>query len=389
MSSDEFKDIAPYQDEMFRPKVAELIKEPGFRHAVQYIMPDVDFEAFTDKLLSIKTSEDFQKIMMYPILELLEKKTTAGITVGGLFNLDETESYTFITNHRDIVLDASFLNLTFLRAGRPTTEIAIGDNLLIYDWIDNLVRLNKSFIVRRNLKLTEALQAARHLSAYIQFCINSKKASVWIAQREGRAKDSNDVTQESLIKMFGLSGEGQMRENIESVNLLPVSISYEFDPNDYLKVREFLLKRRDPNFRKSQHDDLFSMETGLLSYKGRIHYEFGRCISPALRSLPAEMEKGEFIHTACSLIDSAIHRGYRIYPINYIAYDIVHGSHRYEEMYTEEDVAKVKEYAERQLARIEEPDITAEECGFMYHTFMTMYANPLINKLKQEQTVKV
>ena len=165
MSLDEFKDIAPYQDQMFRPKLAELVKEPGFKHAVQFIMPDIDFEEFCKNLLSVNNSEEFQKKMVYPILELLENKTSDGVTVGGLSNLDENESYTFITNHRDIVLDASFLNLSFLRAGRKTTEIAIGDNLLIYDWIDNLVRLNKSFIVRRNLKLTEALQAARHLSA--------------------------------------------------------------------------------------------------------------------------------------------------------------------------------------------------------------------------------
>lgn len=384
MSLDEFKDIAPYQDQMFRPKLAELVKEPGFKHAVQFIMPDIDFEEFCKNLLSVNNSEEFQKKMVYPILELLENKTSDGVTVGGLSNLDENESYTFITNHRDIVLDASFLNLSFLRAGRKTTEIAIGDNLLIYDWIDNLVRLNKSFIVRRNLKLTEALHAARHLSAYIQFCINTKKESVWIAQREGRAKDSNDLTQESLIKMLGLSGSGDMRQNIESVNLLPVSISYEFDPNDYLKIREFLLKRRDASFKKSQHDDLFSMETGLLSYKGRIHYEFGSCITPELRNLPSDTDNKEFINKACVLIDNSIHSGYRIYPINYIAYDIIHKSDRFVDMYNDKDYATVMDYANRQLARIEEPGITEDEREFMHATFMRMYANPLINKLKKE-----
>jgi len=386
MSSDEFKDIAPYQDEIFRSKVAELIKEPDFRHAVEYVMPDVDFDEFSRKLLTINNSDDFQKIVMLPFLELLESKTTSGLTVGGLENLSDSESYTFITNHRDIVLDASFLNLNFLRAGRETTEIAIGDNLLIYDWIDNLVRLNKSFIVRRNLKLSEALHAARHLSAYIQFCINSKHESLWIAQREGRAKDSNDLTQESLIKMLGLSGTKSMRENIEAVNLLPASISYELDPNDFLKVREFLLRRRDPNFKKTQRDDLFSMETGMLGYKGRVHYQFGECISDKLHALPQDMPKTEFIHTVCCLIDKAIHLGYKIYPINYIAYDIIYGTNEFKDKYTRDEVERLDEYVSRQLNKIDVADITSEEHEFMYKTFMCMYANPLVNKLKAEKS---
>lgn len=370
---------------MFRPKVAELIKEPDFRHAVEYVMRGVDFDDFSKKLLTIKNSDDFQKIVMLPFLEKLEKETTSGLTVGGLENLDKNESYTFITNHRDIVLDASFLNLSFLRAGRKTTEIAIGDNLLIYDWIDNLVRLNKSFIVRRNLKLTEALQAARHLSAYIQFCINKKHESLWIAQREGRAKDSNDRTQESLIKMLGLSGEGSMRENIEAVNLLPAAISYEFDPNDFLKVREFLLRRRDPNFKKSQRDDLFSMETGMLGYKGHMHYQFGKCITPELRALPADMDKSEFIQHACYLIDRSIHLGYMIFPINYIAYDIINSTDRFVDRYTEEDLRKALEYCDAQLAKVDVENITAEEYEFMRRKFMEMYANPLINKIKASE----
>lgn len=385
MSLDEFKDIAPYQDEMFKPKVAELIKEPGFRHAVEYVNKGVDFDSFCNQLLTINNADDFQRIVMLPFLEKLEKGTTSGLTAGGLENLDENKSYTFITNHRDIVLDASFLNLIFLRHKMKTTEIAIGDNLLIYDWIDNLVRLNKSFIVRRNLKLTEALAAARHLSAYIQFCINKKHESVWIAQREGRAKDSNDITQESLIKMLGLTGEGTMRENIEKINLLPVSISYEFDPNDYLKVREFLNKRRNPDFKKSKQDDLFSMETGMLKFKGRIHYQFGKCISELLEELPAEMDKSHFIQAACTLIDHTIHKGYRIYPINYIAHDVIYGDKRFTDRYTEADIENVNKYVSEQLAKVDLPDITEEEREFMYKTFMSMYANPLTNKLKAEQ----
>ena len=153
------------------------------------------------------------------------------------------KAYTFITNHRDIVLDTSFLNLCFLRSGYPTTEVAIGDNLLIYSWIADLVRLNKSFIVKRNLPRAKALDAAKELSGYIHYAITEKNQSVWIAEREGRSKDSNDKAQDALIKMLGLGGNDGFKQNLMEINILPVSISYEYDPNDYLKAREFLLKK--------------------------------------------------------------------------------------------------------------------------------------------------
>lgn len=384
MNNDEFRDIAPFDNDMFKSKLEELLKEPGFEHAVRYVMPGVDFNAFAGRLQQIDTKEDFQTKIMLPFLEWLEANTTDGVSISGLDNYDAGTSYTFITNHRDIVLDASFLNLNFLHAGRPTTEIAIGDNLLIYNWIDDLVRLNKSFIVRRNLKLTQALESARHLSAYIHHCILYKHESVWIAQREGRAKDSNDLTQESLIKMMGLSGGGTMRSNIEDVNLLPTAISYEYDPNDYLKVKEFLLRHRDPQFKKSQHDDLLSMETGLLKHKGRIHFTLGKCITPALRELPSTIDKNEFVRAACDMIDREIHQGYMIYPINYIAYDTLTGTNRFADRYTSEDRAAVQAYAEGQLAKVDVPDLSSDEVKFMKDKLLSMYANPLLNKLKAE-----
>ena len=268
----DFKEIAPYDDSEFKEKMAQLVKEPGFEHAVRYVMPDIDYPAFVDQLLCVPDKTTFQIDIMGPFLELLAKKTTAGIDASNIDRIAPDSRYTFITNHRDIVLDASFLNLIFIRNNIRTSEVAIGNNLLIFDWITDLVKINKSFIVKRNLRLTQALQAARQLSAYIHYAINDKKESVWIAQREGRAKDSNDVTQESLVKMLALAGDGSIIDNLKQINLCPVSISYEYDPNDYLKAREFLLKSKDPDFKKSQRDDLFSMETGLLQFKGRVHF---------------------------------------------------------------------------------------------------------------------
>lgn len=378
----DFSDIAPFDDDVFSEKMASLVNEPGFEHAVRYVMPQVDYPAFIQTLLSIPDKDQFQTKIMWPFLEMLCEKTTSGITCSGHENIKSDKAYTFVTNHRDIVLDASFLNLCFLRKGIPTSEVGIGDNLLIYEWITDLVKLNRSFIVKRNLRLSKALEAARQLSAYIHYAINSKHRSVWIAQREGRAKDSNDVTQEAVIKMLGLAGDGDFSKNISDLNIVPVSISYEYDPNDFFKAREFLLKKLNPEFKKSQRDDLFSMETGLLQPKGRIHFAIGECINDRLDSELAGADKHEAVKRVCSILDCSIHEGYNLYPINYIAYDMLHQTNQYNNHYTAEQADEFKSYIDSQLdkVRIEGSDISELDRSFMAEMVLTMYSNPLKNK---------
>ncbi len=379
-TTENFDDIRPYDDHQFREKIENLVHEPGFEHAVRYVMPDIDYNEFVQRLLSVQTQDDFQLKVMGPFLEMLVKKTTDGLSVDGLENYDPSRCHTFITNHRDIVLDASFLNLCFIRNGLPITQVAIGNNLLIFDWITDLVKLNRSFIVKRDTGVREALDAARHLSAYIHHTITELHESVWIAQREGRAKDSNDLTQESVVKMLALAGNGDSCDNLLEINLVPVSISYEYDPNDYLKVREFLLRRRDPEYRKTQRDDLFSMETGLLSHKGRVHFRVGRCINEELESMHPDSRQA-LARATCDIIDRAIHIGYRIFPCNYIAYDEIEGTDRYSGNYTASDMETFDRYIDSQLAKVDVPDITPEEKEFMRRTMLTMYSNPLRNQL--------
>lgn len=381
---EEFQDIAPYDDSQFSERMANLVKEPGFEHAIRYVMPDVDYDEFCRELLAVPTQADFQHGVMGSFLEMLAARTTSGISCDGIENLDPSRSYTFITNHRDIVLDASFLNLCFIRRNMPLTQVAIGNNLLIYDWITDLVKLNRSFIVKRDGKITEALNAARKLSAYIHYTISGKNESVWIAQREGRAKDSNDLTQESLIKMLALAGEGTTKERLMEVNLLPVSISYEYDPNDYLKVREFLLRRRNPDYHKTQRDDLFSMETGLLGHKGRVHFRIGHCISDELAGAHVE-SRSQVARKVCDILDRSIHCGYCIFPCNYIAFDRLEGTARYAEKYTGADQRRFNSYIEDQLAKVDVENISEEERGFMLETMLQMYANPLRNQLMAKE----
>lgn len=377
----DFSDIAPYGQEEFKEKMAHLVNEEGFEHAVRYVMPDVDYPEFIKLLLSVKDGNEFQSKVMRSFLEMLVKRTTSGITCGGLDNISHDQRYTFMSNHRDIVLDASFLNYCFLTNDFPTSEVTIGNNLLIYDWITVLVKLNKSFIVKRNLKITQALVAARQLSAYIHYCINQKHESLWIAQREGRAKDSNDITQESLIKMIGLEGGGTLLENIISANIIPVAISYEYDPNDYLKATEFLLKRLDPAFKKSPHDDLLSMETGLLQPKGRVHFQIGRGINDILTKLPADTDKAEILKNVCSAIDCEIHSNYKIFPINYIAHDLLHHNQEYRAEYSEEELHGFQNYIEQQLDKVRLASVSVVDRDYMREMMLTMYFNPLKNKI--------
>ncbi len=378
----DFSDISPYDDSVFKEKMATLIEDPGFLHAVKYTMPIGEVPSLIEELKSIDNKYDFQREVMFPFLEMLAKTTTAGITLGGVKYLNPGTNYVFISNHRDIVLDASFLNLAFLRKGMPTSEVAIGNNLLVLQWIEDLVRLNKSFIVKRNTGLREGLLAAKKLSAYIHHCIQEKHESVWIAQREGRAKDSSDKTQESLVKMLAIAGQGSFMERLKEINLLPVSISYEFDPNDYLKVREFILRRRSPDFKKTQRDDLFSMETGLLQFKGRVHFQLTPRINTKLEQIGEFPDTNTSAKYAGCIIDQAIHRSYEIFPINYVAFDMLTRSSRFESRYTPEEKQTVLDYFESQLAKIDLADITDEERGYMMEMMLTMYSNPLRNKLK-------
>lgn len=377
-----FSDIAPYDDSEFHARMEQLVKEPGFLHAINYTMPPEDVPVLIEELLKIDNKHDFQTQVMFPFLEMLAKKTTSGITLGGVKYLNPSMSYTFITNHRDIVLDASFLNLAFLRRGFPTSEVAIGNNLLIFDWITDLVRLNKSFIVKRNTGLREGLEAAKKLSAYIHYCILEKHESVWIAQREGRAKDSSDHTQESLVKMLAIGGQGMFMDKMKEINLMPVCISYEYDPNDYLKAKEFLMKRRNPDFKKSQRDDLFSMETGLLQFKGKVHFQLTPRINSKLDQLGDFSDNNRSARHVGCIIDQAIHRSYEIFDINYIAYDLLNNSHRFERKYTPEKKFEIIGYFNSQLDKVDVADITAEEREYMWEMMLTMYSNPLRNKLK-------
>ena len=376
---EEFNDIRPYTPEELPAVYQELIADEEFKAVMAKVMPDVPFEMLAKQLLQCKTNLEFQKALVYPLLKSLVAKCGKGMEMNADSLTDRDKHHTFISNHRDIVLDSALLSVLLVDNGFDTTvEIAIGDNLLIRPWIKKIVRINKSFIVQRALTMRQMLQASATMSRYMHFAINHKNENIWMAQREGRAKDSNDLTQDSILKMLAMGGEGDIIDRLKDMNIVPLSISYEFDPCDYLKAKEFQQKRDNPDFKKSQQDDLDNMSIGIYGFKGHIHYHTAPCINEWLDTIDRSTPKTEIFGMIAKHIDKGIHSNYMLYPCNYIAMDELTGSDS-SEKYTAEDKAFFEKYLAGQIAKIDLPN---KDEAFLRERILTMYANPAINKAK-------
>lgn len=377
-----FDDIRPYRTDEIPMALHRLTEEKQFMKIVSTIFPLMPKIQLKEKIQSYKDTDTLQKELIYPYLKYLEANKTKGISMAGLDSVLEQQQQpcTFVSNHRDIVLDSAFLCLILIEKNVPTVEIAIGDNLLIYPWIREAVRVNKNFIVHRGLTPRETLKSSQKLSAYIRHTLYENKHSIWIAQREGRAKDANDLTQESLIKMFSLSGTtNNLIENLKELNICPLTISYEYDPCDYLKANEFYQKTINPDYKKTPQDDLLNMQTGILGYKGKVTYYASNSINDQLDKIPQTIRhKNELIKQIAQLIDQNIHRHYTIYPINKWAYDVLHQTTYFENTLTKKEKEEARDYLQCQLAKINAP---TSANTFLYQKLLEMYANPLKNKM--------
>lgn len=374
----EFDEIRPYHDEELPQVFEELIADPAFRQVTATLIPDVPFEALAQKMRSCKSKLEFQKAFCYDLLWKLAADTANGLTLDHTALPDKNAAYTYISNHRDIILDSGFLSILLIDLGKETVEIAIGDNLLVYPWIKKFVRINKSFIVQRGLSMRQMLEASARMSRYMHYTIREKKQSIWIAQREGRAKDSNDRTQDSVLKMLAIGGEGDNIDRLMEMNIAPLAISYEYDPCDFLKAQEFQLKRDVPDYKKSTADDLLNMQTGLFGYKGRIHFQAAACINDDLAKMDRSLPKPELFARLSALIDKRIHANYRLYPNNYVAHDLLEGNELFASHYTAEDKQQFTTYLDKQLERITIPN---KDVDFLRGKMLLMYANPLKNYL--------
>ena len=379
----EFDEIRPYEAEEMKQAFDDLLNDRQFQLVLKGFAPWLPKSVRNGMLRlafkGVKTPLDFQKRFMKPIVKYIIRKHTDGCTFDDksltsyLSPLaSKQERYTFVSNHRDIVLDSAFLDVMLIESGHPTTvEIGIGDNLLIYPWIKRLVRMNKAFTVRRGLSLRETLAASQLMSRYIHFAVTQKKENLWMAQREGRAKDSNDRTQDAVLKMLAMGGD------LSELNIVPLNISYEYDPCDYLKAQEFQQKRDNPAFKKSRQDDLDNMKTGIFGYKGRVRYTCGAPVNAWVDELK-DLPKTEFYKALAERMDKEIHRNYVLFPCNYIALDELNGDAANASHYTEADKQRFDAYLSGQLAKIQLPD---KDEPYLRERLLTMYANPLRNQL--------
>lgn len=374
----EFDDIRPYSPEELPAIFEELIADEEFKEMMTRAFPQLSYEQISGAMRGCKTNLEFQVALVKPFLYGLLDKLSKGLTLS-YDNKEQLSNALYISNHRDIILDSAFLDILLVEEIKNTVEIAIGDNLLIRPWIKKLVRVNRSFIVQRSLTMRELLASSKRLSSYIRFAIADKKQPVWIAQREGRAKDSNDFTAESVLKMLAMHSPGDPMEALKALNIAPTAISYEFDPCDYLKAKEYQQKRDNPEHKKSPFDDLLNMQTGLLGYKGHIHYHIAKCINDDLDALDPNLGKGEKFAAAAQIIDRAIHGNYRFWPVNYYFYELLTGDTRFADKYTAEEKAALDAYLAGQLQKIDLPN---KDEAFLRGKILEMYANPVKNYIK-------
>lgn len=373
--NENFDDIRPYGPGEVRPAVESLLHDRQFMTMLRGFIPlPKPLIRFIIRALfiGVDTPLDFQLRYMKHVVRYVLRKCSDGCTFSGHPMPAKSQHHTFVSNHRDIVLDSAILDLKLVEAKYDTTvEIAIGDNLLIYPWIRTLVKINKAFTVKRGLSPRQLLESSMLMSRYIHHAVKEKGENIWIAQREGRAKDSDDRTQDSVLKMLSYGGD------LADLNIVPLTISYEYDPCDYLKAKEFQLKRDNLAYKKTKQDDLENMKTGIMGYKGRIHYECAPCINmwlDDLRTLP----KTEFFGEVAKRMDKEIHAGYKLFPCNYIALDMLESGKVYESHYTAADVERFSKYLEGQLAKINIPN---KDDAFLRQCMLTMYANPARNKM--------
>ncbi len=380
----EFDEIRPYDTGEVQQAFNELLADRQFSTMLRGIVPwlpkSLRNAVLKMAFIGVKSPLDFQKRFMKPIVRHIIRKHTDGCTFDdNCLPRDFSLRYTFVSNHRDIVLDSALLDVMLVETGYPTTvEIGIGDNLLIYPWIKRLVRMNKAFTVRRGLTPKEMLRSSQIMSRYIHYAVTQKHENIWIAQREGRAKDSDDRTQDSVLKMLAMGGEGKPIDSLREINIVPLTISYEFDPCDYLKAQEFQQKRDNPAFKKSRQDDLDNMKTGIFGYKGRVHYHCAAPINTWIDEL-GDLPKTEFFAALSKRIDRELHANYRLFPCNYIALDELEETKKYAQHYTEADKKRFEDYLKGQLEKVK---IANPDVKFLRERMLTMYANPLRNYLK-------
>ncbi len=371
----DFEQIRPFIDSEAKEYSRVLLESKEFFMVMSSILKDFTPDKMKAGLENVNSIDDFKRFVITPMFNDIIDNTTNGVIIEGLENIDKCQSYLFISDHRDIILDSAILNNILDKHGYKTCEIAIGSNLLITEWITNLVKLNGAFTVKRNLPIKEMMESTKLLSSYIRNNLVNKNESVWIAQREGRTKDGDDRTQLSLLKMFNISGSSSIGNDFKELKIVPLAISYEYEPCDSFKTKETYLKDTNEGYTKTPMDDMNSMVAGLKNGKGKVHFRVGKPLGEILDiidSMPSQPEKYKAI---ADVIDYRIHKDFKLWPNNYIAFDLLNSSTKYREYYTEADKELFISHMNEKLNAVE------GNRSILNKIFLDIYANPVKNRL--------
>ncbi|WP_396175840.1 1-acyl-sn-glycerol-3-phosphate acyltransferase [Flavobacterium sp.] len=375
-----FDSIRPFYDAEVNEAIHSAVNHPMMKALMEFTFPDVDEEVWKNQLKKTHSIRDFQCNFIYQSVNKVLEKSSEGLTTSGFEKLEPNTSYLFISNHRDIILDTSLLNVALFDHGLVMTASAIGDNLVKKSFLKTLSKLNRNFLVQRGLPPRELLESSKLLSQYIGQLLLRENRSVWIAQREGRTKDGNDATHTGVLKMLSMgSDEKNIITYFKKIKIVPVSISYEYDPTDALKMPQLLAEANDEVYIKEKNEDFMTLLSGIIGQKKRIHIHVCDVIDKELDIVEAEFDSSnKQVQAVAKLIDDAILKSYKLWPTNYIAYDLLHKTDKFKTYYTENE----KSLFERRLEmKIDENN------SQMVESFLAMYANPVVNKSKYEDAI--
>jgi len=376
MDQTEFNDIAPFNDEEASAALARVANHPNVPWISKFIFPDKPETFLRDILRNIHSVDQFQDVVMSHAIEWVISKTVHNFSYDGISKVQNTDvKYLFISNHRDIILDPAFMQIILFRNHLPQTQIAVGDNLLKQKTVELLIRSNRMIKVIRGISARELYLSSQLLSKYIRETITSGQSSVWIAQRQGRTKDGNDITEQGLLKMFDMSGSKDFVQNFMELNLIPLSISYEYEPCDILKAREMLISRTQ-KYVKGEYEDLQSIMQGIRQYKGNVHINIGDPLTEEEIREASFCDKNDRYQQIRHAVDRRVISGYQLWKTNFMAYDLVNGGDKYAAEYTPEELEAFKTYIDGQLETVE-PELDRNE---LKDILLHVYSNPVLSK---------
>ena len=370
-----FDSFRPYYDSEVNEALKSLLHHPMMKAMMDFTFPEVEDDVWKEQLSRTHSIRDFQVNFVYQSIQRVLERSSEGLTTSGFEKLEPNTSYLFISNHRDIILDTSLLNVSLIDHGLVMTASAIGDNLVKKDFLLKLSKLNRNFLVQRGLSPRELLQSSKLMAEYMYHLLSKENRSVWIAQREGRTKDGNDATHQGVLKMVGMANdEARVMDFFKKLKIVPVSISYEYDPTDALKMPQLIALSKDEVYIKEKNEDFITLLSGIIGQKKRIHIHVGDVLENEYEKIIAENDNNnKQIQALAQVIDDSILQTYKLWPTNFIAYDILYKTTRFEHLYNE----KERQLFERRLEmRIDADNETMKE------GFLAMYANPVVNKLK-------